>query len=224
MRNPIEFYFADGWRITSPFGWRTHPISGERHHHNGTDLGGKPEGHPVKTPFAGKVIAARYFPGFGRTVAICITDNINQITAHHQSLECAPGDRVEAGETIATNGATGEATGPHIHYELRYADGGTIGRTVWGNPEEFYLEVEELQEEAISYHGVSDLRAAHILHIITEAPIYFETTIRGKKIAKKLYVVGGSKRKLTGEEAEEFVDYSGKDGTETLDNVLKKRK
>ena len=77
-----------------------------------------PVGHDVPAPQAGKVTFAGEQAGYGLTV---ILDHGNQMTtryAHLSAISVAVGDQVETGQIIAQSGATGRATGPHLHFEV----------------------------------------------------------------------------------------------------------
>jgi murein DD-endopeptidase MepM/ murein hydrolase activator NlpD len=119
-------------RISSPYGWRIHPIEKTRKHHNGVDYASA-MGTPVKAIANGRVIyagASRLkFPngepaGGGFIVKIRHKVNGEWITSAYMhlrkgSLEVKKGDRVKEGQVIALSGNSGESTGPHLHFEIQ---------------------------------------------------------------------------------------------------------
>ncbi|WP_414528925.1 peptidoglycan DD-metalloendopeptidase family protein [Nodularia chucula] len=106
-------------RITSVFGWRTHPISGDRRFHAGTDLGA-PMGTPVVAAAAGKVETANWMGGYGLTVIVNHPSAEQTLYAHLSELYVQPGQKVEQGTVIGRVGSTGNSTGPHLHFEVRH--------------------------------------------------------------------------------------------------------
>jgi murein DD-endopeptidase MepM/ murein hydrolase activator NlpD len=106
-------------RITSVFGWRNHPITGDRRFHSGTDLGA-PMGTPVLAAATGQVETAGWLGGYGLTVTINHPSAEQTLYAHLSELYVQPGQRVEQGSVIGRVGSTGNSTGPHLHFEVRH--------------------------------------------------------------------------------------------------------
>ena len=106
-----------GWPITSPFGWRIHPISGERSFHSGVDFGA-PYGAAVAAQHAGTVNHSGWMGGYG--IAVKIAQGITeQLYAHLSQAIVSVGQSVAQGQIIGNIGSTGNSTGPHLHYEMR---------------------------------------------------------------------------------------------------------
>ncbi|BAU14218.1 putative peptidase M23B [Leptolyngbya sp. NIES-3755] len=105
--------------ITSAFGWRIHPITGNQRLHTGTDLGA-PMGTPVLAALTGRVIMADFFGGYGLSIALEHTNGSQQtLYAHMSEIFVKPGDVVKQGTVIGRVGSTGNSTGPHLHFEFR---------------------------------------------------------------------------------------------------------
>lgn len=115
LRFPLPFPVP----MTSSFGWRVHPISGDRRFHSGIDLGAD-QGTPVLAASAGKVTAAEFMGGYGLAVAIEHSQNRQEtLYAHLSEILVKPGQQVTQGTVIGLVGSTGNSTGPHLHFELR---------------------------------------------------------------------------------------------------------
>lgn len=105
--------------ISSLFGWRIHPITGDPRFHSGTDLAA-PIGTPVLAAYAGQVALADFLGGYGLTVAIDHTKGTQQtLYAHLSEIFVKSGDVVKQGDVIGRVGSTGNSTGPHLHFEFR---------------------------------------------------------------------------------------------------------
>jgi murein DD-endopeptidase MepM/ murein hydrolase activator NlpD len=104
-------------RLSAGFGWRTDPIDGQRRFHNGLDLA-LPVGQDVPTARAGAVAFAGELPGYGLTVVVKHDDRVSTRYAHLSEILVAPGEVVDAGQSIARSGASGRTTGPHLHFEV----------------------------------------------------------------------------------------------------------
>jgi murein DD-endopeptidase MepM/ murein hydrolase activator NlpD len=104
--------------ISSPFGYRIHPIYGYVSFHTGIDISAD-EGLPIHPAQAGTVIDAGYFGAFGNTIVLDHGNHIATIYAHLSSIMVAPGDRVKLTTIIGRVGSTGWSTGPHLHFEVR---------------------------------------------------------------------------------------------------------
>lgn len=104
--------------ITSEFGWRTHPITGDQRFHSGLDIGGD-YGIPVHAAQAGTVTYAGWISGYGNTVIIDHGGGVTTLYGHNQSLAVGEGQSVAQGEVISYCGSTGNSTGPHCHFEVR---------------------------------------------------------------------------------------------------------
>ncbi|WP_305082415.1 M23 family metallopeptidase [Oxynema sp. CENA135] len=105
--------------ITSLFGWRTHPIFGNRQFHSGTDLGAA-MGTPVLAAYTGQVAIADWLGGYGLTVVLEHNDATEEtLYAHLSELLVQPGENVKQGQVIGRVGSTGNSTGPHLHFEWR---------------------------------------------------------------------------------------------------------
>lgn len=104
--------------ITSPFGYRVHPIFGIEISHAGIDIG-VPEGTPVHAADSGTVIEADWISGYGYTVIIDHGNGIQTLYAHNSALIAGTGQSVSKGEVVAYSGQTGNVTGPHCHFEVR---------------------------------------------------------------------------------------------------------
>lgn len=125
--------FAEDFPVTSPFGWRVHPIYGTWKFHAGVDLG-YPEGSPVISLFDGQVVQSGDFDdGYGNQVLIYHPE-IDAYTryAHMSGLETEAGAYVSAGDVIGYVGATGNVTGPHLH--LEYIIRGECGEYEYADP------------------------------------------------------------------------------------------
>lgn len=104
--------------ITSPFGYRVHPIFGHVIAHAGIDIG-VPEGTPVHAADSGTIIESGWISGYGYTVIIDHGNGIQTLYAHNSSLIVSVGQAVAKGEVVAYSGQTGNVTGPHCHFEVR---------------------------------------------------------------------------------------------------------
>ncbi len=111
-----------GGRITSPFGWRTHPIFNSRTFHSGVDIAG-PNMGSIRASNSGKVIYAGWYGGYGKVVILDHgTVNGHPITtlyAHMSTIRARQGQFVQKGEVVGYEGTTGYSTGPHCHFEVR---------------------------------------------------------------------------------------------------------
>jgi murein DD-endopeptidase MepM/ murein hydrolase activator NlpD len=125
VRRATPLRLADGvvlpitGRITSNFARRRyHPILGIPRAHLGVDLGA-PSGTPIATPAAGHVSFVGRKLGYGLVVEIKHPGGVLTRYAHTRQAYVKAGQQVEAGQTIAAVGASGLATAPHLHYEVR---------------------------------------------------------------------------------------------------------
>ncbi len=105
--------------ITSVFGWRIHPITGNQRFHAGTDIGA-PTGTPVLAAAAGQVETANWLGGYGLTVTLNHKSAQQTLYAHMSEIFVQPGQWVEPGTMIGRVGSTGNSTGPHLHFEVRH--------------------------------------------------------------------------------------------------------
>ena len=104
--------------ISSRFGPRRDPFDGSKRLHQGLDFAA-PEGTPVRSSEAGTVKSSRFEPGYGNTVVIDHGGGVTTRYAHLKTLSVGAGERVGRGQLLGEVGATGRATGPHLHYEVR---------------------------------------------------------------------------------------------------------
>lgn len=102
-------------RISSSFGWRTHPIKKTRLFHNGLDLA-VPTGTAVKAAASGEVVHSGWMNGFGYTVIIDHGRGVETLYAHNSRVTVARGSMVNKGQQVAVSGNTGLSTGPHLHF------------------------------------------------------------------------------------------------------------
>ncbi|WP_425058454.1 Murein hydrolase activator EnvC [Sporomusa carbonis] len=104
--------------ITSPFGWRTHPIFGTQIFHTGIDIGAD-YGDQVAAADSGVVVYSGWMGGYGKAVIIDHGGGISTLYAHNSELLVEEGARVRKGQIISRVGSTGYSTGPHLHFEVR---------------------------------------------------------------------------------------------------------
>ncbi len=104
--------------LTSPFGTRPDPWTGEIRPHHGQDFGVL-TGTPVFATADGVVKARNGRTGYGKTIIIDHGYGIKTFYAHLNKYMIRPGDKVKRGQLIAYSGNTGRSTGPHLHYEVR---------------------------------------------------------------------------------------------------------
>ena len=98
--------------IYSPFG----PRGGE--HHDGLDLAA-PEGSPIVAAADGTVVFAGEQRGYGRIILVAHAGDIVTVYAHNRDNQVKAGDKVVRGQQLATVGRSGNASGPHLHFEVR---------------------------------------------------------------------------------------------------------
>lgn len=124
----VVFPLPEGtWVMSSPFGVRVHPITGERKLHTGTDFSA-PDGTPILAVADGTVTLAGAVGGYGNLIVIEHTiDDQTVATAYAHTwdhgIHVNIGDHVQAGQHIGDVGSSGMSTGPHLHFEVR--PGGT---------------------------------------------------------------------------------------------------
>ncbi len=105
-------------QITSGFGWRDDPLGGGEKFHNGLDLVAA-KGTPVRAFAAGTVDFIGESNAYGQYLQIRHENGVTSFYAHCSKLLVHKGDQVELGQKVAESGATGDVTGPHLHFELR---------------------------------------------------------------------------------------------------------
>ncbi|MBR1973008.1 MAG: peptidoglycan DD-metalloendopeptidase family protein [Oscillospiraceae bacterium] len=112
---------VSGYRLTSPFGMRKHPVLGVVRMHNGVDMACA-QGTPIYATRAGKVTRTAYQAGgAGNYVSINHLDGFSSIYMHMTHYVVSAGQNVSAGQLIGYVGSTGISTGPHLHFGISYA-------------------------------------------------------------------------------------------------------
>lgn len=107
--------------ISSPYGERIHPITGERTFHNGVDIA-VPIGTSLYAPVKGVVTTAAYSETAGNYIIVKTEDGWIIKMMHMDSLAVSPGDVIQKGDFVGCSGNTGRSTGPHLHLEVRNPD------------------------------------------------------------------------------------------------------
>ncbi len=112
---------CDYTQVSSPYGWRNHPLSGKQQFHNGVDLWAHGiYGSPIYATREGVVSYTGWYGSGGWTVMIDHLDGFKSIYMHMIRYVVSEGDFVTAGQVIGYVGSTGGSTGPHLHFEVRY--------------------------------------------------------------------------------------------------------
>ena len=108
---------ADG-SVTSSFGWRIHPISGEELFHEGMDIAAY-TGANVYAAASGTVAYCGWYGGYGRLIMIKHADGLETRYGHLSGYAVSEGDEIATGELIGYAGESGSTTGPNLHFEIR---------------------------------------------------------------------------------------------------------
>ena len=110
------------YTLSSPFGYRNDPLSGETRYHDGQDFAMKP-GTPVYTTGDGVVEYVKFsFTGYGNEILIDHGFGYKTRYAHMSIISVAEGMKLKRGDCIGESGNSGKSTGPHLHYEVLYRD------------------------------------------------------------------------------------------------------
>jgi murein DD-endopeptidase MepM/ murein hydrolase activator NlpD len=116
--SPKGMSWPTSGKVTSGYGWRTHPIFGTRRFHAGIDIGA-PTGQAVVAAGGGKIVFAGPKSGYGNTVIVYHGGGIATLYGHLSSIAAGQGATIVRGGRIAAVGCTGYCTGPHLHFEVR---------------------------------------------------------------------------------------------------------
>ena len=111
-------------RVTSEYGYRIHPVYGSRRLHAGMDLGA-PRGTPIASAADGVVIFSGVQGGYGSTVIVDHGGGVTTLYAHMSQRNVSQGQLTSRGDIVGLVGATGTATGNHLHFEVR-VNGGAV--------------------------------------------------------------------------------------------------
>ena len=122
---------ADGW-ISATYGYRTDPFTGKRNFHPAVDISTQ-KGKPVYATATGRIISAQPSGAYGNLVEIDHGFGLTTRYGHLSKFGASVGDTIQRGDVIGYVGATGRATGHHVHYEI-WSNGRTI------NPKQLLLE------------------------------------------------------------------------------------
>ena len=114
----LEWPVEGDWRISSPYGYRHHPVLAKRKFHNGVDLA-VPEGTPILAAQKGKVAVASEDGVNGKYIVLDHGYGVKTSYCHLSELDVEAGDPVTRGQEVALSGNTGRSSGPHLHFVLR---------------------------------------------------------------------------------------------------------
>ena len=124
-------------RISSPFGYRTHPVTKRKSFHPALDLPAK-HGTPIYAPASGVVVYAKEKGHYGNFLLIAHSFGFKTAYGHLSRFAVKSGEFVSKGDLVAYVGSTGRSTGPHLHYEVRY-----LGK--WLDPKPFmYWDLDNI--------------------------------------------------------------------------------
>jgi murein DD-endopeptidase MepM/ murein hydrolase activator NlpD len=118
LGGPVSFIWPVRGPITSPFGMRTDPVTGRYALHSGIDIG-VDYGTPIRAAADGLIIYVGWYGGYGNLITIDNGDSYSTLYAHCSAMYVSVNQRVQRGQVIGAVGATGYATGPHLHFEIR---------------------------------------------------------------------------------------------------------
>jgi murein DD-endopeptidase MepM/ murein hydrolase activator NlpD len=104
--------------VTSPYGWRTHPIFGDQRLHAGIDIGAS-YGAPVVAASDGTVVYVGAMSGYGNVVVVDHGGGLSTTYNHLSAFHVGSGQSVSRGSQVGAVGCTGYCTGPHLHFEVR---------------------------------------------------------------------------------------------------------
>ena len=121
----INYPLVRQYEITSKFGPRPHPITGQIHFHNGIDIA-TPEGTEVIAPAGGVVVDVGEDDRSGIYLKANLIGGLIVSFAHLSEAVLSRGDHFKAGDVLALTGNTGATTGPHLHYRVRDSYGNDI--------------------------------------------------------------------------------------------------
>jgi murein DD-endopeptidase MepM/ murein hydrolase activator NlpD len=116
---PGAFAWPVSGTITSPFGWRSNPFGGAPEFHQGLDIAA-PMGTTITASAAGTVLMAQWYGGYGNYILIDDGGGYSTGYGHLSAFYVSAGQQVKQGQAIGAVGCTGECTGPHVHFEIRY--------------------------------------------------------------------------------------------------------
>ena len=151
----LMFPLARSMPISSNYGWRIHPIHGNRRFHTGTDFVA-PEGTPVVATQSGRVVLADYTSGYGLIVGLRHNEKNESRYAHLSQIHVKPGQWVEQGTVIGRVGNTGLSTGPHLHFEWRIRK---ESRWIAVNAgKQLLMAQADLDPSQINFHNLADSR------------------------------------------------------------------
>ena len=112
------FLWPVSGKLTSDYGFRTNPVTGQYRMHGGIDIGAN-TGTPIMCAYDGRVTAAGYSDSYGYYIIVKHNDNVETLYGHCSELVAREGEYVKRGETVALVGSTGRSTGAHLHFEIR---------------------------------------------------------------------------------------------------------
>ncbi|WP_088832747.1 M23 family metallopeptidase [Paenibacillus tyrfis] len=152
----------EGWKITSPYGYRVDPFNGSRVFHTGIDLV-KYHRYPIPAFVGGVVLFAgdggpgTGFGGYGNVVALRDDKGYVHCYCHLDSVSVARGQTIKKGDIVGFQGTTGRSTGSHLHYEVRSKDEPSYGYGLHVDPGEYLESLENEEDDEMLKEKVADL-------------------------------------------------------------------
>ncbi|MFB0840941.1 M23 family metallopeptidase [Paenibacillus oleatilyticus] len=149
----------EGWKVTSPYGYRSDPFTGSQVFHTGIDLV-KYHLYPIPAFVGGVVLFAGAggpgtgFGGYGNVVAVLDDAGHLHCYCHLDSVTVQKGQKLFKGDIVGNQGTTGRSTGSHLHYEVRAKDAPSYGYGSHIDPGEYLENLKE--EEPMLNAGVKD--------------------------------------------------------------------